>query len=610
MSRIPSVLLLLCCWLCHGGSTFAAVRLVPGITSVALAAEVAVLEDRSGRLSLADVQRRATEFIPSKLPGDAAINFGYSSSAWWLRFTIDADATAPRDWLLEVAFPTLDSVDYFGPGGEHLNAGDHLPFAARPLLHRSFVFPLRLREKGDSTVWLRIASEGTLTVPLRLWHAETFWQKSLASYALLSIYFGMLLALALYNLLLWVSLRDQTYLTYVLFAASMAVGQLSLSGLGNQFLWPTWPVWGNMAYSTGFAATGLFGALFTRGFLDTRRSVPRLDGAVIGLAALFALLMVAPLVVPYRLAAILTSLTGVAFSLVAILAGIRCWRTDQPGARTFLLAWTVLLVGVAIVGLHNLNLLPTTFFSFYAIQIGSALEMLLLSFALADRINGLRREKDAAQNEALATKQQLVGALQRSEASLERRVAERTAELEGANARLRENERQLQSLAHSDTLTGLANRLLFDARLQQSMQHARRSHGRIALLLVDLDRFQSINDDYGHAIGDEVLRGMADRLRATVREVDTVARLSGDQFAIALSGIGSGADAERMAEKVIASLGEPMRVLGVPLEVGASVGIAMFSGGELSPSELGRRAEQAMHAAKDAGGGCCRMFAA
>ncbi len=610
MPRIPAFLFLLCCCLCHGGSALAAVRLAPGVTSLALAAEVAVLEDPSGRLSLADIQGRGTDFRPSQLPSDAAINFGYSSSAWWLRFTIEADPAAPRDWFLEVAFPTLDSVEYFGPGGEHLSTGDHLPFAARPLPHRNFVFPLHLSETGDSTVWLRIASEGTLTVPLRLWRAETFWQESQASYAALSVYFGMLLALAFYNLLLWLSLRDHTYLTYVLFAASMAVGQLSLNGLGNQFLWPTWPVWGNLAFTVGFAATGLFGALFTRGFLDTRRSVPRLDGAVIGLAALFALCMVAPLIAPYRLAAILTSLTGVTFSLVAVLAGLRCWRIGQPGARTFLLAWTVLLLGVAIVGLRNLNLLPTTFFSFYAIQIGSALEMLLLSFALADRINGLRREKDAAQIEALATKQQLVGALQRSEASLERRVAERTGKLEGANARLRENERQLQLLAHADTLTGLANRLLFDARLLQSMQHARRSHGQIALLLADLDHFKAINDGYGHAIGDEVLRCTADRLRATVREVDTVARLDGDEFAIVLTGIGSGADAERMAMKIIANLGEPMRVLGLPLEIGVSVGIALFSGGDLSPFELLRRADQAMHAAKDAGGGCCRMFSA
>lgn len=608
--RISVLLFLLCCWLCHGGTALAAVKLAPGIASLALAADVAVLEDPDGRMSLADVQARAAEFRPTQLRGDAAINFGYSSSAWWLRFEVEAGPAVARDWMLEVGFPTLDRVDFFGPGGEHLSASDLLPFAVRPVKHRNFVFPLRLGETGTNTVWLRVASEGSLTVPLRLWQAEAFREESHISYAVLSVYFGMLLALALYNLLLWFSLRDSTYLTYVLFAGSMAVGQLSLNGLGNEFLWPHWPAWGNAAFSTGFAATGLFGALFTRSFLATRRNAPRLDGAVIGLAALFALCMLAPLVAPYRLAAILTSLTGVTFSLVAVIAGLRCWRKGQPGARSFLLAWTLLLLGVGIVGLRNLNLLPTTFFSFYAIQIGSALEMLLLSFALADRINGLRREKDLAQGEALAVKQQLVGALQRSEASLEQRVEERTEELEAANARLRENERQLQALAHTDTLTGLANRLLLDARLMQSMQQARRTHGQVALLLVDLDQFKPINDGYGHAIGDEVLRCTADRLKAAVREVDTVARLGGDEFVVVLTGLGGGADAERLAQKLVASLGEPMRVLGLPLEIGASIGIALFTGGELSSAELMRRADQAMYAAKDAGRGCYRVFAA
>jgi len=607
VSRIAILLLVFFSLTCQPGATFAAVRLAPGVTSFALATEVAVLEDPGGRLTLADVQRRANEFRPATVSRGEAINFGYSSSAWWLRFDLEQAPGAPRDWLLEVAFPTLDSVEYFGPGGEHLIAGDRLSFARRPLLHRNFVFPVHLGETGAGSAWLRVVSEGTLTVPLRLWQAEAFWQDSLAAYALLAGYFGMLLALALYNLLLWFSLRDHNYLTYVLFAASMAVGQLSLNGFGNQFLWPDWPAWGNLAFTIGFAAAGLFGALFTRGFLATRHNLPRLDGAVIGLAALFAVCMLLPLVAPYRLAAILTSLTGVTFSVVAVFAGLRCWRAGQHGARTFLLAWTVLLLGVAVVGLRNLNLLPTTFFSFYAMQMGSALEMLLLSFALADRINGLRREKDAAQGEALATKQQLVGALQRSEASLERRVAERTGELEEANARLRENERQLQALAHTDTLTGLANRLLFDARLEQSMQQARRNHGQIALLLVDLDHFKSINDSYGHAIGDEVLRCAAERFRAAVREVDTVARLGGDEFAIVLAAIGSAADAERMADKIVTALREPMRVLNMPLEISCSIGLALFSGGALSPAELLRRADQAMYAAKDAGRGCYRM---
>lgn len=608
MRRLPAFLLLLWIWLGQAGAACAAVRLAPGNVSLPLAGHALVLEDPTGTMSLADVKRRGADFRPVPDIGGGAINFGYTPSVWWLRLDFEAQPAVPREWLLEVAFPTLDSVEYFGPGGEHLRAGDRLPFAMRPVAHRNFVFPVGLGEAGTASAWLRIASEGAVTVPLHLWRAEAFWRESQTAYAALSVYFGMLLALALYNLLLWFSWRDQNHLTYVLFVAAMAAGQLSLNGLGNEFLWPDWPDAGHSALVIGFAAAGLFGALFTRGFLETRRTLPRLDGAAIGLAAMFALSMVMALAAPYRLAAILTSLTGAAFSVVAVLAGLRCWRAGQHGAPTFLLAWSVLLVGVAVAGLRNLALIPTNFFSLYALQIGSALETLLLSFALADRIHGLQRDKDFAQSEALATRRLLEAALQRSQATLERRVAERTEELEAANARLRENERQLQALAHTDALTGLANRLLFDARLLQSMQHARRSPGRIALLLGDLDHFKAINDNYGHAIGDEVLRVAAGRLRATVREVDTVARLGDDRFAIVLTGLGSGADAEQMAKKLVANLGQPMRVLGLPLEVSISFGVALFPGGNLSSADLMRRAEQAMATAKQAGRACYRVY--
>lgn len=610
MARIAALLLLLACLAGLAGTAQAAVGLTRDVQVVSLSSHVRVFEDSSGTLGLDDVRRREAEFRPSGVGNEAAINFGYSPSAWWLRVDIEAAPEAPRDWLLDVAFPTLDSVEFFGPDGVRHVTGDRLPFAQRPLLHRNFVFPLRLGDAGRETIWLRVVSEGTLTIPLRLWRHDAFWQESLSSYALLALYFGMLLALACYNLLLWFSLRDHNYLRYVLFAAGMAVGQLSLNGLGNQFLWPDWPAWGNLAFSTGFAATGLFGALFTRGFLETRRNLPRLDGAIIGLAGLFALCAVAPLLVPYRLAAIMTSLTGVAFSIIAVLAGLRCWRKRQPGARVFLLAWTALLLGVIVVGLRNLNLLPTTFLSFHAILIGSAIEMILLSFALAERINDLQRDNESAHAEAVATRRALQDALKDADAQLERRVADRTGELEALNAELRERQRELQSMTHVDPLTGLANRLLFEARLDQSMQQARRGSGPIALLLLDLAGMRAINDGHGSAIGDEVLRAVSERLRRNVREVDTVARIGGDEFAVVLASIGGAADAERLAGKLLAALREPMRVLGMPLECGASIGIALFSGGELNPGELQRRAERALYAAKEAGRNCCRMYSA
>ncbi|MCF8151956.1 MAG: diguanylate cyclase [Burkholderiaceae bacterium] len=602
-------LLLVCCGSFFVGTSAAAVRLPPGLASIAIGAEVSVLEDAGGHLSLEDVKRREAEFKSLPAQGDAAINFGYSSSVWWLRFTLEAPPP-PRDMLLEVAFPTLDRVDFFGPGGEQLSAGDRLPFSMRQVAHRNLVFPVHLADAGPATVWLRVQSEGTVTVPLRLWQAEAFWQDSHTRYAVHALFFGMLLALALYNLLQWAVLRDRAYLTYVLFVAGMVVGQLSLSGMGGEFLWPDWPAWGHLAFPVGFAAAGLSGALFTRDFLETRRTMPRLDGAVVGLAVLFALCMLIPLLASYRLAAILNTLAGASFSLLALLAGIRRWRHGAPGARSFTLAWAMLLLGALVFGLRNINFLPSTFVSFQAMQMGSTLVMLFLSFALADRVNGLQREHDAIQNEVLNSKQQLVGDLHRSVASLEQRVAERTGELDMANAQLREHRRELQDLAHTDALTGLANRLLFDARLQQSMQQVRRGHGQIALLRVELDGFQAINDRYGKAIGAELLRNMSDRLRTAVREVDTVARLDSEQFAIVLTAVASNADAERVAEKLVGNLGAPIRVLGMLLDVNASIGIAQFSGGDISLAELLRRADWAKSAAKQAGSGCYRVFAA
>ncbi|MCF8198063.1 MAG: diguanylate cyclase [Sulfuritalea sp.] len=601
-------LILVCCWSCCIGTSLAAVRLIPGEESIALGQELSILEDESGKLSLDDVKRLGAEFSAMSLKGDAVINFGYSASAWWLRFTVEAEP-APRDMLLEVAFPTLDRVDYFGPNGEHLSAGDRLPFATRPIPHRNFVFPLHLDGAKSGTVWLRIESEGTLTIPLRLWQAEAFWRNSNAGYTVHSVFLGMLLALALYNLLQWFSLRDQTYLAYVLFVAGMAVGLQSLSGLGNEFLWPGWPGWGNLSFVFGFAAAGLFGALLTRGFLDTQRRMPRVDGAVIGLAVLFALCMLIPLVAPYRLAAILTTFTGISFSLVVVLVGVRSWRAAAPGAGSFVLAWAMLLLGVVLFGLGNLSFLPSTSFSSYAIQAGTVIEILLLSFALADRTKGLRHDADTARNEALEYEQQQVGELKRSKARLERRVVERSEELEKANAQLRVHKRELQALAHMDALTGLANRLLFDARLQQSMQQVRRGHGQIAVLLIQIDDFSAINDRYGHAIGDELLMNMSERFRAAVREVDTVARLDAEEFGIVLTALGSSSDAERVAEKLVDNLAAPIRVLGMLLDVSVSIGVAKFPGGDLSLPELLRHADQARQSAKESGGGCYRVFA-
>lgn len=580
------------------------VRLAAGAEVIDLGGQLAVLEDPDGRLTPADLAQpaAASRFRPA--PAGEDLNFGYSSAAYWLRLTLVADPGAPADWLLEIAFPSLDRVElHSARGGAPLAVtGDRQPFASRAVANRNFVFPLHLTPGGEpQTVYLRVISEGSLTVPLKLWESGAFSRYSQDGYAALAIYYGMLLALMLYNLLLYLSIRDRTFLTYVFFVASMAVGQLSLNGLGNQYLWPHWPAWGNLALPVGFSATGFFGAWFTRDFLATRRMAPLLDRLILGLLGAFMVSALATIFLSYRLGAVLTSLSGLCFAATAVAAGVVSRSRGHPGARYFLLAWSLLLVGVGVMAMRNLGWLPTNWLTSYAMQIGSAVEMLLLSFALADRINTMRRERALAQEEALAAKQGMVDALRDSERKLEARVASRTRELEDAYSRLRESEVHFRAMAHHDPLTGLANRLLLTDRLDQGIERAARSGQQLAVLVLDLDGFKPINDRYGHTVGDDLLTAVSCRLRMAVRAADTVARVGGDEFVLVLDSLQTAADAARVAEKVVRAIEQPVVLDGRAVSVSVSIGIALYPQHGTTRQMLLEHADRAMYVAKRSG---------
>ncbi|HZW25090.1 MAG TPA: EAL domain-containing protein [Gallionella sp.] len=415
--RSLSILLLAWFLLLPAAAQAAPLTVDPSMPSYVLSENTEVLEDPGNRLTIADMDAHEAEFQPARLPGpnkaNDALNFGYSSSAWWLRVKIDNPGAAQDRMLLEVAYPTLDRVEFYSRdanGWQRLEAGDLMPFAERPFIHRNFVFPLRLAA-GKQTFYLRVQSHGSVTVPLQLWQAAAFERENQRSYVVLALYFGMLLALMAYNLLLYLSLRERAYLVYVLFVASLATGLLSLNGLGNQFLWPNWPAWGNVALPFGFCMAGLFGTLFTRVFLDTKNTVPRHDRMLAVLGALFALTGLAALALPYYWSAMAVSLLGAITPFVIISSGVIGLRGGHPGARYFLLAWTLLMIGVAVQGSRNMGWLPTNLITLHAIQIGSALEMLLLSFALADRINAMRRERDAAQAQIIEMMGQRLNAM-------------------------------------------------------------------------------------------------------------------------------------------------------------------------------------------------------
>lgn len=160
---------------------------------------------------------------------------------------------------------------------------------------------------------------------------------------------------------------------------------------------------------------------------------------------------------------------------------------------------------------------------------------------------------------------------------------------------------RIEHMAHFDALTGLPNRSLFFDRLKQATAISKRTVERVALLFLDLDRFKPVNDTYGHAVGDALLKAVAERLQNCVRESDTVARIAGDEFTVVLSRIASRADASIVAEKIVKAISDPFLLDGHSVEIGASVGIALYPEDAQDERELVKLADNAMYDAKRCG---------
>ena len=366
-----------------------------------------LLEDPGGDLDLSAVMS-SDEFQALNLGTDP--NLGYTASVWWIKVPLFSVQGGLR--LLELPFPTLDDIRVYlverdnGQVREHFSAGDLRPFAERPYPHHNFVFPLNLPAGTPLDLYLRVQTRGSATLGSLLWQPAAFHVANANSLLLFGLYFGILLALFAYNGLVYLSLRDPAYRWYVLFVCAMGIGQGAWTGLFFAHLWPNWPAWGNLAAVVGFNLTGLFGALFARAFLDTPRYAPATDRLLLISAALFAVLALGAPWWPQQFYTKATSLAGLLFPPIAVFAGFQAFRRGRVSARFFLFAWTILLVGTALLGARNLGLVPSNFLTRYAMQIGSALEMLLLSFALAERIGELRRlaARSAAASAANAAK--------------------------------------------------------------------------------------------------------------------------------------------------------------------------------------------------------------
>ena len=556
--------------------------------------------DQTGRIDAPSMFEAIGTGRFQKLPDDSA-TFGFSPHTYWLHAQIENTAASNDRWLLVLAYPLLDYVSvYVRPNGsssyESYSSGDRVPFSSRAIAYRHPNFWLHIEQGKKIDVLVRVQSESSIQVPLKLYSPSAFAEIERDAQFGLGIYYGILLALFLYNFVLWIAMRDPSHLWYTFHVGAFGALIFSLNGLGFEYFWPKSPAIANFMIPFMVCLAQLAMLQFTREFLNLKFYWLLGDRLGKAMIAFFTLAIALTPILSYQTIIFWATLAAFPTVILILVQAAVANRRGYAPSKFFLAAWAALLIGDSLYASVSFGLLPKTFFTEYGVQIGSALEMILLSFALAHRYAPTRNE-----NEAM---------VRNSRERLESLIGERTSELRGALEQLAEANARLTYANQRDSLTGLYNRRYFRSTFNELVLQAKLERKSLGIVMLDLDHFKQINDRYGHLAGDQCLKEISDRLQNSVSwGTSVIARLGGEEFGILLPDI-SGRQLESLANVICDSIAEqPVVHAGKPITVTTSVGYWLISKDDPEPPEEAlRRADLALYGAKAAGRNCVRHF--
>ncbi|WP_374318074.1 diguanylate cyclase [Aquabacterium sp.] len=554
-----------------------------------------VVEDASGRMTMDDVRVRMAAADVAPPPGGLS-SYGFTVAAYWFRFEVNNPAADAQDMMLVLRTPWLDSIHIYEdrPDGPHLlhHVGDTLPFAARAHLNPQYLVDLHLTP-GRHTYYLRVTSTQAFMTPVELWQPEAFHDSDRLLTGYFGMFYGVLLVMVLYNGFIWVSTRDRNYLLYCLNLLGFFAMNFSYSGFAFQYLWPESPRWSNWSHTVWIFLYQMAAVVFAMGFLDSQSRMPMLHrilkGYLLAVVLTWLLIVVSGNVVLYNAVPVYFF-----FFMTPLLltSGVAAWRSGYRAARFFVLASIASLAGSLITALTVSGFVPYSFASFHAAEFGVMADVVLLALALADRINFLRAQKEAAERAVIEQKLKASALLEVAKEELERTVAERTAEL----ARARD---EAEHLARIDVLSGVSNRRYFEEVAAREFTRVKRYGEPLAVIMFDIDLFKQINDVYGHAMGDLVIRLAAGLVKDAVRSVDFVARIGGEEFIVLLPEVNTAqavVSAERLRERMAA-----LEVGVKKLRFTASFGVTEITEADESFGTVLQRVDQAMYRSKKAG---------
>ena len=428
-------------------------------------------------------------------------------------------------------------------------------------------------------VYFKLSGKLPLTFISYLYTEKQFFEITTEYKLIMGLFYGFMGALCLYNLFLYFSIKEKMYLYYVLYMVSFLFYQGTMNTLDLELYGSTVPGW-ILERSIPFVyhILNICMIAFSREFLATKQMLPKLDRflSVLSILSLFSLILVYLLPEPFMadyMALTLGFVSPICLWVTGWLVLLKGIRT----ARLYLIGWSILLVSIisqvftltGVLDFHPIFLegIP---------GVAAALEAVILSFALADRINILKKQRVEEQR-ILSEK-------------LEFMVVERTKNLEEVNAKL-------LRLSTIDSLTQLYNRYQIEQFLKHKMLEAEHKGSSLAVILMDIDHFKQVNDQHGHIAGDKVLRSIAKLLKKTLRDTDIVGRWGGEEFMLICPNTLLD-EAFKIADRLRQTIEE--HTFPIVQKQTASFGISCFKQGD-DVKHLVSRADQALYQAKQKG---------
>lgn len=373
-------------------------------------------------------------------------NFGITDSYYWIKFTISNNTD--NDLFMELAQPIMDEIEFYNSIDSTTNfeikkAGEIYPFSEREFNFTNYVFNLTISKGETRTYFLKIKSTEQIQVPIYIGSLLSVAESSNTFSFYSALFLGIMTVMILYNFFIYISTKDKSYIFYVLYITTLMFTQLCPKGITFQYFWPN-SSW--LAVHSMFilpSLVGIFGIFFFNNFLKTKELLPIAGKIFKVIVFVYLVVLFLALINEYKTSYMIMELAAMTVSLLMLLFAFLILRKGYQPAKYFLIAWSLFLSGIFLWVLKDLGVLPYNNLTNNSMQIGAAVETILLSFALAARINDYKKEKELLQQQAFSALKEKEQLATQQNIILEQNVNERTAELNQTLNNLKETQSQL-----------------------------------------------------------------------------------------------------------------------------------------------------------------------